>query len=393
MHEEGTVIFSDPSLFDEKGEAWDICKSFVDPNREDATGSSLLNLIQPPTMRRQLASLLEWELDEIIYNLIDTPDDLYEQISDIESEKLKSSTERLKKDLKEKYAAIEAIESFLMISKPDSESADSLSAASDLARSTFAYSLADDQERARLESVFVRIAQRINSYAPQVEIQHRYGRSLLGLDLSLKVDEWVNRNEFSIAYSETTEALFEIVWDFFAENAHNSDIIKLMPKTSTKEMALMWIGGEPYHKIMSHLKKVEAKIQHAKKRETITCDTLVNICERGFGFEFCLYLAAIKESYIDSQGENSLPSDMEGKFDALAKRLKYGLPSSSSIAHFEAGFADRVIAQELSTIHPKNEIHYPFESRRILRQNKDHATNCIRRYPDYYEIILSRIIK
>lgn len=393
MHEEGTVIFSDPTLFDKKGEAWNICKSFVDPNREDATGSSLLNLIRPPTMRRQLASRLEWEPEEIIYNLIDTPDNLYKQISEIDSEKLKSSVERLKKDLKEKYAAIEAIESFLMISKPDRESTDSLSAAGDLARSTFAYSLADDQDRARLESVFVRIAQRINSYAPQVEVQHRYGRSLLGLDLSLKVDEWVDKNEFSIAYSETTEALFETVWDFFVENAYNSDIIKLMPKTSAKEIALMWIAGDPYHKIMSHLEKVAAKIQHAKKREAITCDTLVNICERGFGFEFCLYLSAIKESYINSQGENSLPSAMEEKFDVLAKRLKYGLPTSSSIAHFEAGFADRVIAQELSEIHSKNEIHYPFESRRVIQQNKELATNCIRRYPDYYDRILSRILK
>ncbi|RPJ88762.1 DEAD/DEAH box helicase [Achromobacter xylosoxidans] len=393
MHEEGTIIFADPRLFDDKEDAWETSQHLIDPDSATATSSTLLELVRPPYISRKLANHLGWGANDLAHMLINYPEHVFEQLADISDERLEAAANRLLDELPVRRAAIEAIESFLMTYRSENGPLGFLADAAHLARMTFAHSLAQDYEKDHLEGVFIRIAERLNVHNLPTEVQHRYGRSLIGLDLSLKVDAWVQAHEFALAYSETTETLLDTIWPLLLEITVNSDILKLTPDVAAKEVAFMWIQGQSFHKIMSYLQDLGAVIQHSRRREKITYDTIVSITEKGFGFEFCLHLAAVKESYVASQGERADVNAIGAKFDLLAKRLKYGLPSINSIAHFEVGFADRVIAQELADLHKGTEVAYPHEARDILNQYKNQAAARLSPYPDFFSTVLARILR
>ena len=77
-------------------------------------------------------------------------------------------------------------------------------------------------------------------------------------------------------------------------------------------------------------------------------DHIVDICENGFAYEGILVLGALIELLPALSIENVeflIPT-----LQHLQKRLKYGLPNHHAIVLYELGFADRVIAIELSPI-------------------------------------------
>ena len=88
-------------------------------------------------------------------------------------------------------------------------------------------------------------------------------------------------------------------------------------------------------------------------------------------------LAAVAESFIAHAAEES-GEKFKGYADLLQKRLKYGLPNQECIAYFEAGFAERVIAQALS-----NAILWE------TAKTSSDARKLTRKYPDDFEALLS----
>lgn len=392
MHEEGTIIFANPSIFDEQSESWEASLELIEPETTAKTGSSLLDLLSPPYVNKKLAAALNWDSDKLVYDLIDTPDKYRDELRGIEDKVLKSQASRLLGNLQRKRAAIEAVESFLMNYHPDDEEAEMVERAKTLAAATFAYSLADEEERHELEEVFAYVAEHLDTRVPDSETQNRYGKNLLGVDFSVKIDEWVAANDFELGDCDSDDSLFETVWKLLRPVTANSDLIKLHPAEAAKDIALRWIRGEPYHQIKDALDKKSALIQHETRGDKITYDTIVSMCEQAFSFEFCLHLAAIKESYGAHKGGEGLTPKQEADFDLLLKRLKYGLPSLSAIAYFEAGFADRVIAQALTEIQNRWSVLSAYDAKRALRRNKIAANLLLDEMPAYYRSVLARIL-
>ncbi|WP_084027333.1 DEAD/DEAH box helicase [Delftia sp. JD2] len=393
MHEEGTIIFANASIYDEKERAWDASVELIEPTETAKTGSSLLDLLVPPNVNRNLKAKLKWDFDDIVYRLIDSPDDYHKELRGINSKILKPHAARLLRLLQRKREAIEAVESFLMNYRPaDDEDVEIVEMAKTLAHSTYAYSLATEEQRGELESVFEYIAKRLEAKVPDAETQNRYGKNLLGVDLSARIDEWVMQNDFELELCDSSESLFDTVWKILRPITENSDLRKLEPANAAKDIATMWINGDSYYQMMSALDNKSAVIQHKTRRERITYDTLVSMCEKAFSFEFCLHLAAIKESYRACRGEGGLTVKQDGDFDFLLKRLKYGVPSLKAIGYFEAGFADRVIAQSLTTIETRFRIHSAFDAKRVIRRHRDDALVILKNMPAYYRSVLTRIL-
>lgn len=392
MHEEGTIIFANPGIYDEGSDAWDASLELIEPTSTAKTGSSLLDLLVPPKVNRNLKAELEWDFGNLVYELIDSPKDYFDELHAIKGT-LKPYADRLRGHLERKRAAIEAVESFLMNYRPvDEEDIEIVEISKTLANSTYAYSLASEEQRDELENVFGYIAARLEVKAPNSKTQNRYAKNLLGVDFSIEIDKWVNENEFELELCDSTESLFDTVWKLLQPVAENSDLRKLMPADAAKDIAYRWLKGESYHEMMEALNKKSAYIQHKKKREKITYDTLVSICEKAFSFEFCLYLAAIKESYKSHRGDDGLTIKQDGDFDLLLKRLKYGLPSATAIGYFEAGFADRVIAQSLTAIETKFRINSPYDAKRVIRRHRVVASELLGEMPAYYRSVLARIL-
>lgn len=391
MHEEGTIIFANAGIYDDRSDAWDASLELIEPTTTAKTGSSLLDLLEPPKVNRKVKAELEWDFGRLVYELIDSPDDYFEDLRALKGP-LKSQAARLRGQLERKRAAIEAVESFLMNYRPVDDEAEIVEMAKTLANATYAYSLANEEQRNELENVFGYIAARLEVKVPDAETQNRYAKNLLGVDFSVSIDEWVNENEFELDLCNSPESLFDTVWELLYPITENSDLRKLKPTDVAKDIALKWIKGESYHQMMEALKKKSAIIQHDKKREKISYETIVSLCEKAFSFEFCLYLAAIKESYRSYLGADGLTLKQDGDFDLLLKRLKYGLPSLTAVSYFEAGFSDRVIAQSLTTIATRIRIHSPYDAKRVIRRHRNDASLLLGEMPAYYRSVLARIL-
>lgn len=395
MHEEGTIIFANASIFDEQSDAWDASLELIEPTTTAKTGSSLLDLLSTPYVSRQLMALLQWDFDRLVYDLIDSPEEYLDTLRSIKVQQLKSQSAQLLAQLQRKRASIEAVESFLMNYRrndDDEEDVEIVETAKTLAAATFAYSLANEVQRYELEQVFAYIAARLETKVPDPKTQNRYGKNLLGVDFSAKLDEWVEENAFELGLCDSDNSLFDTVWKLLYPVTADSDLLKLRPMEAAQEVALSWIRGEPFHQIMAMLNTKSAVIAHETRNDSITYDTIVSMCEKAFSFEFCLHLAAIKESYVAHRGENGLSLKEDADFDLLLKRLKYGLPSLSAIAYFEAGFADRVIAQSLTSIPSRWGVHSAYDAKKTIRRNRAKAKLLLEDMPAYYEAVLARIL-
>jgi len=80
------------------------------------------------------------------------------------------------------------------------------------------------------------------------------------------------------------------------------------------------------------------------------------------------------------------------RLNCFQKRLKYGLPTESSIVLYELGFSDRVIAQDIQS---SLNVHLTNRGKmiRAIKNNKDLLDEIMDKYPSYYQNRALDIIK
>jgi hypothetical protein len=102
----------------------------------------------------------------------------------------------------------------------------------------------------------------------------------------------------------------------------------------------------------------------------------VALCESGFGYDSAAVVSALAD-LTEEQHET-----LSAALGVIQKRIKYGLSSVSAIAFFEAGFADRVIAQQLgetfANVADRNFV------RSVLRSDPDRTVELLDEYPSYF---------
>lgn len=69
---------------------------------------------------------------------------------------------------------------------------------------------------------------------------------------------------------------------------------------------------------------------------------------------------------------------------AFQKRLKYGLPTETTIALYELGFSDRVISQDLAASLNLEETQKK-DLVKALKQDRDGARAVMEKYPSYFQ--------
>ena len=102
-----------------------------------------------------------------------------------------------------------------------------------------------------------------------------------------------------------------------------------------------------------------------------------------------LLVGAVAEvvGIIMPQGNEDLIRNLQ----VLQKQLKYGLQSTSAITLCEMGFADRVVAIELSSI-----LNIDVSDRGIMarevRRNEQEFRAALEKYPQYFTRIMDEIL-
>jgi len=131
----------------------------------------------------------------------------------------------------------------------------------------------------------------------------------------------------------------------------------------------------------SILQKGKAQLIWGTKRRQFNIDHVVEICESGLAYDGALLIGGLT-SVLDLV-EYDESNDLVGRLQLFQKRLKYGLPTNSTIALYELGFSDRVIAMDLAlslglTAEQKKDVV------KALKRNKSQVLAVMDKYPSYF---------
>lgn len=387
MHGEGTVVFTDHKLFDErnvKKGRWNDAIQLLSSGSGSSSGSTLLELIEPMRSDNGKELLPLFTAVELVTLLVNGGDGAFEFVENLSlNAGAAFSSNNLHKQLEVKRKTIEAIESYLMTYRGDVDTSTFILNSKNLARETLAYSLASPDKKAVLEQIFSQVAKRIDEEVPDIETQARFGRTLLGVDVAMLVEKWVTEHFVQLMLASSPNELFEELWPLLCSISSVKRLKDTAPVDAMVDLAKGWLSGETYEVLLFWLNSVDASYPYGKRRRKFDIDSLVGICEHAFAYEFALVIAAVKEAFVSFYDSDEAVQDFVIHVDLLQKRLKYGLPSQESISYFEAGFAERVVAQAVAAA--VGEVAKTSSEAQILvRRYAEDVGPVVERYPSFF---------
>ena len=246
MYTEGNVIFSAPALIDDKkGDGqwrWDKTKRLLDPTNTEPSTSSILDLFAVYEQRRsgrpplQLTIPVEWlDLTFATRELIAVLTAIaVKQHPDLE-------LKEFSKFMTDRARAVQSIASYLA-SYVDFESDLAGERVDQLARSTLAYHLADEETRERLLAVFYAAAKAIENGADLGLIKLVRKSPLPPADIK-RLSEWITANFAALLTLGSNEELLSAIIDQALLHAHSAAISSI-PTRQVRGMSVRLVDGK-----------------------------------------------------------------------------------------------------------------------------------------------------
>jgi superfamily II DNA/RNA helicase len=381
MYTEGNVIFSAPSLIDEKAgdgrRRWDKTKHLLDPTNSEPSTSSILDLFAVYEQRREGRSPLRLTIPADWLDLaFATKESIAAQTAIAVKRFPEIKPKEFTKFVTYRARAVQSIAAYLA-SYVDFESDLAGERVNELARNTLAYYLADDETRQRLLAVFHAAAKAIESGADLGLIKLIRKSPLPPADVK-RLSEWVTANSTALLELGSNDELLSALIGQALLHAHSAALSSI-PKSQVLECLSAWLKGKSYDEIRIPLTAAGVKIGNSRA----TAEHVVHLCESGFGYDLSMVVAAIADLVEESSEE------LNGRLVAVQKRIKYGLSSPGAIAFFEAGFADRIVAQTLSAAFPtakdKSDV------RRICRRDAENVVGVLAPFPAYFTYVAGEL--
>ncbi|MGA2086488.1 MAG: hypothetical protein ABSG60_13320 [Terracidiphilus sp.] len=224
MHTEGTILFSDPTLYDNREFRrekwrWEAATSLLDIGNTEATASSLLGVLSPYQNETKSMDLGSPPVQYLITGLRD-PEPVFRALcATTRIFAANGFTENgLHAQLREKLRLLETLQSYLMAHRGVGPFTEFLLAAENLAKETLAYFLADDHQKTEIVSVFREIALQIEEREPDTAVQALHGRTLLGLEAATRVRDWTLDHAEDLAFlGFSQEELLDAIWPLVSE--------------------------------------------------------------------------------------------------------------------------------------------------------------------------------
>ena len=156
-----------------------------------------------------------------------------------------------------------------------------------------------------------------------------------------------------------------------------------------KETAHGWISGKPFSELLKIIRKRKAKMIWGTRRREFKIDHVVDVCEGALAYDGALVVGAVCEfiETIDQDGTG----DLLNRLQLFQKRLKYGLPTETTIALYELGFSDRVIAQDLASSLSLDATQKK-DLVKALKKDQDGARAIIKKYPSYFQKRMNELL-
>jgi POLQ-like helicase len=394
MHTEGSVIFSDPELFDLQSTRdgrwrWNQAAELLDPiNAEDCV-SSLLTLFDSLENDRgdDSAALNVRVFFHAYLENLDGPEafarDLMAHLGD-----RGFSVASLTTQLEYKGKIIAALESFMMAASGEEDSSLDADAVVELARGTLAYHLATSEQQEDLEVLFQEIAIYVRTQVSDAPRRKAYSRTLFGVRTSLAIHEWTRETIEELVGTENDETLLELIWPMLELGIMNGPFRKCTIRQALLTFAQKWIDGAPAFSLLDLLNTEGVRFGEGERPRRPTIDHVIDICENALAFEGVLVFGAIIEAMrLEGYAEEAILD----RLGNLQKRVKYGLNGKPAILLHELGFADRVLAAELAEVVGSGATTKR-RLRRLISEQRDRMLGVLEDFPAYYTFVWESVL-
>ena len=395
MHTEGSILFADPVIFDKRKARndkwrWDQVKELLEPRNSEPCISNLLSIFDPIKSDDEKYTITMEALD-FANAYIDAPDqiaDLAARIAARHGDK-GFSRDGVERQIAWRISLICAVESFLLSHWDESEDGLSEADVTSLADGTLAFFLADDQKKEYLRALFQLLAGNISANITDPARRKIYGRTLYGIQDAQAIEGWVQTNADSLlSIVDETDAL-DLTWPLLIRHINSGVFTKFDKPEMLKETAHGWISGKPFSELLKIIRKRKAKMIWGTRRREFKIDHVVDVCEGALAYDGALVVGAVCEfiETIDQDGTG----DLLNRLQLFQKRLKYGLPTETTIALYELGFSDRVIAQDLASSLSLDATQKK-DLVKALKKDQDGARAIIKKYPSYFQKRMNELL-
>jgi POLQ-like helicase len=335
-HTEGSVIFSDTTIYDKKGSyndgwRWPRAIHLLDFKNAEHCLSTLKGLINPFEYELLTTDVIDFVTNPLMYRT---------QCIDLGT-KHSIDTSALLMEMDFKLSLIESIESYFLSYLKDNPDPDG-AVFIELAKQTLAYSLANHDEKILLLSAFEIISASVLSLDSGKYAY--YGKALLGIDQLKIIDEWVDLNSQEIVSLNTSEEWIDICWPLIELLSKNQLLKKLNPPSIVLEFSKAWINGMSYCDLLAFFNEKEVFIQTPKKQRDVKIDNVIDLADKFLGFDVMLLVGALAD-VLEGKGFDG--QIVEG-IRFLQSRLKLGMSSKLELWLYSKGYVDRELCKALA---------------------------------------------
>lgn len=354
MHTEGSVIFSTPSIFDQRRRprgrwTWNRAIELLDARNSEPSHSSILALFdayqqRPPRQQgqqgqpRQQPIVLEIPREWLELTFADS-----DRIDQIVGSALELNPEISEREFRRfiggRARAVQSIAAFLVAYMTFAEGEDFAARTSELAANTLAYHLADEETQVRLVELFRSIGE---SIAANTDGDQRalIRRSPLPPAAIAELTSWLTENFENLRVAVQENRLLAVVSPLVLRFTTSRAIQAISVQDLVPRALQDWVSGRSYAVIFDTLAEARVRVG----RDHVTVEDAVALCESGFGYDVAMIAASIADL------TEGLDDALYAGASLLQKQIKYGLTNRAAIAFYEAGFADRHVASLLGFV-------------------------------------------
>jgi superfamily II DNA/RNA helicase len=396
MHTEGSILFADPVIFDKRKARndkwrWDQVKELLEPRNSEPCISNLLSIFDPIKSDDEKYTITMEALD-FAKAYIDDPDEVAKLAAGIAARHGDKNFSRdgVERQIAWRISLICAVESFLLSHWDESEAGLSEADVTRLAEGTLAFFLADDQKKEHIRELFQLLAGNISANITDPTRRKIYGRTLYGIQDAQAIEGWVQTNADSLlSIVDETDAL-DLAWPLLTRHINSGVFTKFDKPEVLKEIAHGWISGKPFSDLLKIIRKRKAKMIWGTRRREFKIDHVVDVCEGTLAYDGALVVGAVCE-FIETLDQDGT-GDLINRLQLFQKRLKYGLPTETTIALYELGFSDRVIAQDLAA-----SLNLAATQKKdlvkALKRDRDGANAVMEKYPSYFQERMNELLQ
>lgn len=377
IYTEGSIIITDPKIYDGRlmgrgRYVWRDCISLFDPNSSEKCSSSILALVKNIEVDYNTA-YKGTRIAEYILQNYDNPNCFIDLAKKINAAYLAEKPSRIQNNIFSemlfKREVLSQIENYLCLAFACNDAdLTNQEIALSICKNTLAYALASAEEKELIEQFFVKTEEKLRNYTTEQLRGYSYG--MLGVDLSVKIEEWITEKEL------TEKVIFEdsllaLIVEFFLKNEE----CKL--KDKLYEICCLWINGKT---------PIEISLETG-------CDIsdVDDVCNKVISYRLNILIGNICD-LINVPEDDDTKVNPYTTLNVLQNKIKYGVSSQTAISVCEKMFNDRVLASKLTEI-LKSETIDTDSILRIAKWFEDSVFHLLNDYPGYFSERVSYLLR